>query len=243
MIDQLITLVKIAGITLLITILWAFTLGIAYWDIQRRNQAGQLFNPFAWMFVVAFIPFIGLVGYLTVQYFSHNSSSTAQNDVQPGGRRETKFKMLPAERRSLAGRSEQAPMAMKPQPISLVSDLSNETLLSQQKSTQVERDPLASVQFLFSILRGPEQGKQFLVDHFPAQIGRDFDSVIRLDKDTGVSRKHALIYQINGALRIRDLSSRHGTRVNGEPVMDQILKSGDQIEVGLTSLSYQNIER
>ncbi len=41
MTNPLIALVEIAAITLLVTLLWAVTLGFAYWDIQRRKQAGQ----------------------------------------------------------------------------------------------------------------------------------------------------------------------------------------------------------
>ena len=49
MTNPLIALVKIAAITLLVTLLWAVTLGFAYWDIQRRKQAGQRITTSAWM--------------------------------------------------------------------------------------------------------------------------------------------------------------------------------------------------
>ncbi|HEX2980211.1 MAG TPA: FHA domain-containing protein [Anaerolineaceae bacterium] len=97
----------------------------------------------------------------------------------------------------------------------------------------------ASGQYQFAIARGPGQGMVFHIKQFPAQIGRDLDSQIRLEKDLAVSRKHALIYPAQGGLWIRDLASRYGTRVNGIAVTEQILQQGDQIEVGETTLVYQ----
>ncbi len=130
----------------------------------------------------------------------------------------------------------------KPEPTIQASGLIHDTVLGQPDPAQLEGSHPALVQHQFSITRGPGHGKQFCVDHFPAQIGRKLDSVIRLEEDDGVSRKHALVYQINGALRIRDLQSRHGTQVNGKPAADQVLEPGDLIEVGSTSLFYKKLE-
>ena len=49
-----------------------------------------------------------------------------------------------------------------------------------------------------------------------------------------VSRRHARVEQRDGGVYVRDLGSRHGTAVNGEPVGDEprLLESGDAIEVG-----------
>jgi hypothetical protein len=229
MTDQLTSLVGTAGITLLITILWALMLAFAYWDIQRRKQAGRQIHTLAWMAAVACLPMIGLAAYLIARHYDRTAIPDGQDVVKPARWRETKYKMQPDAR--------------KPQAPIQVSDYTKETVLSQQYSNQQDIDRLAAAQFLFSVSRGPDLGKRFPVSQFPAQIGRDFDSVIRLDQDMDVSRKHALIYQISGSLRIRDLASTHGTRVNGEAITDQILNPGDRIEVGQTSLNYHIMER
>ncbi|MCL4562712.1 MAG: FHA domain-containing protein [Chloroflexi bacterium] len=228
MADPLISLVKIAGITLVITLLWALTLTTAYWDIQRRRQAGERVNQFAWMAVVAFLPFAGWIVYRIARLISTGKARNRQGVVKAGERRETRLKAMPEVRE---------PLAAIPEP-----SLRKKTALSSPKPARAEGECLPSVRYKLSIVAGPEQGKQFIVDRFPAQIGRDLNSVIRLEQDTGVSRKHALIEQVNGTLRIRDLQSRHGTRVNEKPVGEQILKPGDLIEVGITSLLVGKIE-
>ena len=47
-----------------------------------------------------------------------------------------------------------------------------------------------------------------------------------------VSRNHAQIRKINGQFVIHDLNSTVGTSVNGEPVDQVILRSGDVISLG-----------
>src|SRR5690606_33853978 len=50
--------------------------------------------------------------------------------------------------------------------------------------------------------------------------------------DDAVSRKHARFYQLRGLVWVRDLGSRNGTIVNGEPVKHHCLKAGDRIVLG-----------
>ncbi len=69
------------------------------------------------------------------------------------------------------------------------------------------------------------------LDQFPFSIGRRETNVLRLG-GSEVSREHAEIVSENGQYRLRDLQSRYGTFVNGEPVTDCELKSGDQIRLG-----------
>jgi serine phosphatase RsbU (regulator of sigma subunit) len=64
-------------------------------------------------------------------------------------------------------------------------------------------------------------------------IGRRGDAQILLESTT-VSRQHAQLSLDPATLRwrIRDLGSRNGTLVNGEPVTERALSPGDQIQVG-----------
>ena len=63
-------------------------------------------------------------------------------------------------------------------------------------------------------------------------IGRGHEVELRLDH-ASVSRRHATIRIDDGVVRIADLGSHNGTRVNGEPVGEtRVLASGDVATVG-----------
>lgn len=62
-------------------------------------------------------------------------------------------------------------------------------------------------------------------------IGRDDRADIIL-ADSGVSRRHAELFRREHEYAIRDLGSTNGTLVNGTPVQEHSLTSGDTIRVG-----------
>src|SRR5260221_1511100 len=63
-------------------------------------------------------------------------------------------------------------------------------------------------------------------------IGRAPDVELKV-QHASVSRRHATIRVENGVLRVADLDSHNGTRVNGEPVKEsRELASGDVVTVG-----------
>ncbi len=62
-------------------------------------------------------------------------------------------------------------------------------------------------------------------------LGRDDDNQIVINSRK-VSRQHALIFLSTGEFLIRDLASKNGTWLNGEPVQsDQLLHTGDRLKV------------
>jgi pSer/pThr/pTyr-binding forkhead associated (FHA) protein len=68
-------------------------------------------------------------------------------------------------------------------------------------------------------------------------IGRSSRSDIVLDADGQVSRTHAVLDRIAGRWILRDVGSRNGTRVNGEPVRGPVrLRAGDEIRIGRSTL-------
>jgi predicted component of type VI protein secretion system len=70
-------------------------------------------------------------------------------------------------------------------------------------------------------------------------IGRADDCDVRIDLE-GVAPHHAEVRAIGqGAVLLRDLGSATGTRLNGEPVSEAQLKSGDEIQVGQCRLMLQ----
>jgi pSer/pThr/pTyr-binding forkhead associated (FHA) protein len=74
-----------------------------------------------------------------------------------------------------------------------------------------------------------------LFSELPVIVGRGPEAGIRLG-DAWVSRCHCEIAELDGALVVRDLGSRHGTLVNRQPVSESLLLPGDELLVGLTSL-------
>jgi hypothetical protein len=66
-------------------------------------------------------------------------------------------------------------------------------------------------------------------------IGRGAEADLQLT-DTGVSRRHAELRLVAGALEVHDLGSTNGTWVNGRRVQVASLRDGDRVTVGTTEL-------
>lgn len=86
---------------------------------------------------------------------------------------------------------------------------------------------------------GKDKGKDYVLGFGESGIGRSIDNEVILT-DIAVSRKHLkVIRDPNGALRLNDLGSGNGTKLNGAKVREAILKQGDRIEIGETCLVVQ----
>jgi len=66
-------------------------------------------------------------------------------------------------------------------------------------------------------------------------IGRGQDADIRLI-DEAISRHHAVLEPSDGGVAVRDLGSTNGTFVNGSPIGHRVLRDGDKILVGTTTI-------
>jgi len=89
------------------------------------------------------------------------------------------------------------------------------------------------------VKNGPAKGR--IVSIIPGKIitlGRDPQCVIQI-LDKGVSRNHAEIFRIGDMCFIRDLKSRNGTFVNDQHTSEEMLREGDQIQIGATVLEYE----
>ncbi len=96
------------------------------------------------------------------------------------------------------------------------------------------------------VIAGSNVGQMFRVDAEEMVIGRGHQNGIVLIDD-GISRSHCrLIHLPGGEVMLEDLNSTNGTFVNSEKVSRRLLKDGDKIQVGSTSIlkfTYQdNIE-
>src|SRR4051812_19359705 len=68
-------------------------------------------------------------------------------------------------------------------------------------------------------------------------LGRDQSNPIRLH-DTEVSRRHAEVRQVDNSYRIVDLGSANGTFLNGQPVDQSPLRTGDRLQLGQTVMLF-----
>ncbi len=87
------------------------------------------------------------------------------------------------------------------------------------------------------VVRGTDQGSRFELRDELVTIGREADNVVQLH-DHEISRHHAQLRAEGEHYRLIDLSSSNGSYVSGNRVSEQLLHSGDQIQLGTTVLLY-----
>jgi diguanylate cyclase (GGDEF)-like protein len=88
------------------------------------------------------------------------------------------------------------------------------------------------------VMAGSPVGHIFSLTRGMNVIGRDEEAVISLG-DPGISRHNSLVYfdPDLDAYILRDLGSRNGTKVNGDPITEpRKLERGDKIHVGLNTV-------
>jgi predicted component of type VI protein secretion system len=72
-------------------------------------------------------------------------------------------------------------------------------------------------------------------------IGRGPDNTIVVN-DQSISTHHAKLLLEDDTYRLRDLDSRNGTRVNGKPVSEAVLRFDDRIRFGRAEALYESSE-
>ena len=87
------------------------------------------------------------------------------------------------------------------------------------------------------VLDGADRGRVFETSQLPITIGREEGNSIQLN-DERVSRFHIKIQLDHDNLVLTDLESTNGTRVNNEEVQLRILRHGDMISIGRSTLVY-----
>ena len=102
--------------------------------------------------------------------------------------------------------------------------------LQQELKAKVQRDRAYLI-----VLAGTNVGETYRLEEGETFLGRGQNATIKL-MDDGISRKHARIVQQGGEVMIEDLRSSNGTIVNGAPVANQLLKDGDKIRLGSTTI-------
>ena len=87
------------------------------------------------------------------------------------------------------------------------------------------------------VLDGANRGEVYEGISVPVTIGREEGNTIQLN-DERISRFHLKIQQDHEDLVLTDLQSTNGSRVNNEEVQLRILRAGDLISIGRSTLVY-----
>jgi diguanylate cyclase (GGDEF)-like protein len=85
------------------------------------------------------------------------------------------------------------------------------------------------------VLAGENLGQMFPIRETETVIGRAADASVRLNDD-GVSRRHAKIVYKQDEVTVEDMKSANGTLLNGQLVERAVLRDGDKIQVGSTTI-------
>jgi putative methionine-R-sulfoxide reductase with GAF domain len=92
---------------------------------------------------------------------------------------------------------------------------------------------------ILRVKSGPQKGKTYEIRDDSLVVGRDAGVDIQV-LDHGVSRKHAEIFRIGEMYFVRDLESRNGTFVNDKQVSEELLRIGDQLRIGNTTVVFED---
>ena len=88
------------------------------------------------------------------------------------------------------------------------------------------------------VISGSDEGKRFELTTNVVGLGREANNTVRLH-DTEASRRHSELRLLpNGTHQLLDLGSSNGTFLNGKMIKDVVVKPGDEIRIGQTTLVY-----
>ena len=85
---------------------------------------------------------------------------------------------------------------------------------------------------------GASAGRRVPIDRVEFTVGRS-DANALIIVDPSVSRQHIVLRQIGDRIEIEDLGSTGGTFVNQAPIQRATLKTGDRIDLGDTTLRFE----
>jgi len=103
--------------------------------------------------------------------------------------------------------------------------------------------PTPSVGFVIRVASGPDQDKTATIDSTqpaPVLVGQSPSCGLVLT-DRMVSRRHLAFEHVGTELRVTDLGSTNGTRVEGVRVVDGFVRGGERVELGSTCLLVERV--
>lgn len=92
------------------------------------------------------------------------------------------------------------------------------------------------------VLSGVLEGKVIDLLEERVTVGRALDNMVRLEDGT-VSHHHAMLIHEAGEVKLRDLNSTNGTRVNGMRIVETRLHNGDQVRLGSVEMRFESEAR
>jgi len=95
---------------------------------------------------------------------------------------------------------------------------------------------------VITVVKGVRAGHQFKLGEVKKRIGRDSHCEIHLS-ESETSRNHAEIEWRDGQYWLRDLGSSNGTFVNDVRTTEQLLRTGDRIQIGKQLLLFTRRSR
>jgi diguanylate cyclase (GGDEF)-like protein len=102
--------------------------------------------------------------------------------------------------------------------------------LQQELLARAQRDRAYLI-----VLAGSNVGEMYEVEAPETVLGRGANATVRLNDD-GISRRHARLVLVQNEVVLEDLNSSNGTAVNGDPITQRILRDGDKIRLGSTTI-------
>jgi len=97
--------------------------------------------------------------------------------------------------------------------------------------------------FRVSVVEGLDAGRELCIDGGEAMrllVGKGPTAHLKL-VDPAVSRRHLALEIERGRLRITDLGSTNGTRLDGHEIVDAFARGGERIRIGSTTLSVERM--
>ena len=95
------------------------------------------------------------------------------------------------------------------------------------------------MQTLF-VIQGFDQGQRYELRHDQISVGRDAENTIQLHDDEA-SRQHAELRRVEKGYQLVDCTSSNGTFINAESINEQMLRSGDRVQIGRTLMLYTHL--
>ena len=88
----------------------------------------------------------------------------------------------------------------------------------------------------FIVLAGANVGEMYKLEQGEVVLGRGREVDVRI-VDEGISRRHCVVRQVpTGDVMIEDINSSNGTFANGRRIRTHLLKDGDKIQIGSTTI-------
>ncbi len=117
-------------------------------------------------------------------------------------------------------------MGLKKKTIEAMSGLVSETIAIRDLSLEV--------------LEGPHQGKVLQLEKEVIRMGREDWCDLSLPNDPWVSTLHCECYLVEKGLRVLDLRSRNGIRLNDSPILDAYMLPGARLQLGQSVLTLRS---